>query len=656
VSEKQDQELGMCRDITRRDFLNGVALTTGSLLLPSHFLAAMTAGQDAKTPSDYYPPALTGLRGSHVGSFEVMHKLRDGAFWEEAGKPTDTGEAYDLVVVGGGISGLAAAHYFRKSAGSKAKVLVLENHDDFGGHAKRNEFRIGNRGMLGFGGTFSIESPAPYSAVAKGLIEELGIDVPSFPKYISADIYRSRGLKPSIFFDKETFGTDRLVLNPAPAWGGETRDHPDTTSEAWKTFLADAPLSDQAKHDFQRLHEEKKDYYPGLSSNEKKAKLARISYAKYLTDVIGVSPEIVKLYQAFPHPLFGVGIDAVPAQDAWGFKLPGFAGLNLDPTPGKGMNRDAIPNAEAEKYFFHFPDGNASIARLIVRSLIPEAIPGNSVTDVVTAKADYRRLDEASSPVRIRLNSTVVRVKHVGDVNNVHEVEIAYVKSGKLETVKAANCILACWHVVIPFICEDIPDKQKEALRSAQKVPLLYTNVALRNWTAFQKLGANSIYAPGCYHTGLNLDLPVSIGDYHCSQSPEDPVVVHMMKTPCKPGLPARQQHSKGRAELFNTKFESIERQIREQLARTLGPGGLDPARDIEGITVNRWPHGYAYEYNSLYDDFWFEGGEIPCEVARKPFGRLAIANSDADAYAYTDCAIDQAYRAVGEILKKPNA
>jgi len=641
----------MARKITRRDFLNGVALTAGAALLPSQCLSALAMGEDAKTSTEYYPPALTGLRGSHVGSFEVMHSLRDGGFWEDAGKPTDASEVYDLVVVGGGISGLSAAHYFRKSAGPKAKVLVLENHDDFGGHAKRNEFQIGNRKLLGFGGTFSIESPAPYSSIAKGLIEELQIDVTSFPKYMARDLYRSQGLKPSIFFDKETFGVDRLVVNPTPA-GGETREHPDTSSEAWKKFLAEAPLHEQAKRDFKRIHEEKKDHFPGLTSDEKKARLARISYAKYLTDVVGVSDEIVKLYQAFPHPLFGVGIDAVPAQDAWGFKLPGFAGLDLDPAPGKGMNRDAIPNEEAEKYFFHFPDGNASIARLIVRKLIPEAIPGNSVADVVTAKANYSKLDESSSPLRIRLNSTVVRVKHLGDPVAAKEVEIAYVKGGKLQTVRAANCILACWHVVIPYICEELPDKQKEALSSAQKVPLLYTNVALRNWTSFQKAGANSIYAPGCYHTGINLDLPVSIGDYHCSQKPEEPVVVHMMKTPCQPGLPARQQHSKGRAELFNTKFETIEREIREQLARTVGPGGFDPARDIKAITVNRWPHGYAYEYNSLFDKFWLEGGEIPCEMARKPFGKLAIANADADAYAYTDCAIDQAYRAVQEITK----
>jgi spermidine dehydrogenase len=231
-------------------------------------------------------------------------------------------------------------------------------------------------------------------------------------------------------------------------------------------------------------------------------------------------------------------------------------------------------------------------------------------------------------------------------------VEVAYARGGKVYTVRAAHCILACWHVVIPYICEQLPDAQKAALSSAAKVPLLYTNVALRNWKAFQKLSTNAIYCPGEYHSYMNLDLPVSIGGYECSRQPEDPIVVHMMKTPCKPGRPARDQHLLGRMELFTTTFETMERNIRAQLARVAGPGGFDPANDITAITVNRWPHGYAYEYNSLWDKFWLEGGETPCEVARKPFGRIAIANADAGAYAYTDGAIDQAYRAVGEITK----
>jgi len=651
VNEWKDRELGMRRRITRRDFLNGVAITVGAAILPSGLFALGDTQAGRETLPDYYPPALTGLRGSHPGSFEVAHSLRDGTFWEQAGAPVDSGEAYDLVVVGGGISGLSAAHFFRKLAGPKARILVLDNHDDFGGHAKRNEFHSADRTMLGFGGTFSIQSPAPYSAVAKGLIEELGIDVSSYHKYVNRNLYRSLGLSPKIFFDKETFGVDGLVANPLPHVGGKSESD-EARSHAVRIFLQEVPLSESAKADYRRLVLEKKDYLPGLSSDEKKARLARMSYNSFLRDLVKVSPEVVKLFQPMPQPLFGVGFDAVAAQDAWGLGAPGFAGMNLDPAPGKGMNRDAVPNEEAEKYFFHFPDGNASIARLLVRKLIPQAIPGDSATDVVLARANYAQLDKPDSPVRIRLNSTAVRVKHQGDPGSSKEVEVTYARGGKVYTVHAAHCVLACWHVVIPYICEQLPDKQKEALASAAKVPLLYTNVAIRNWKAFQKLGTNAIYAPGGYHAYMNLDLPVSIGGYECSQSPEEPIVIHMMKTPCKPGNPARVQHVLGRIELFNTTFETMERSIRQQLARVLGPGGFDPANDITAITVNRWPHGYAYEYNSLWDKFWLEGGETPCEVARKPFGRIAIANSDAGAYAYTDGAIDHAWRAVGEIMK----
>jgi len=646
--DSRDRELGMHRRITRRDFINGVAVTVGAAMMPWH---AFGAKADQSSPDDY-PPALTGMRGSHPGSFETAHSVRDGTFWDSAGKPENTGETYDLIVVGGGISGLAAAHFYRKATGGKARILILDNHDDFGGHAKRNEFRSNNSFRLGFGGTFSIESPAPYSTVAKGLIEELGIDVPSYSKYLAGNLYPSFGLRPKIFFDKETFGTDKLVVNFTTRGWNESEDPENHSSKLFKEFLAEAPIAEQAKHDLQQLIQQPKDYYPGLTSDEKKAKLARISYANYLRDVAGVHQDIVKMYQAVVHGLFGVGIDAVAAQDAWGFDLPGFAGLKLDPTPGKGMNRDAIPSAEAEKYFFHFPDGNASIARLLVRNLIPDAIPGSSSSDVVLAKARYDKLDRESSPVRIRLNSTAVRVKHVGDAGSAQEVEVTYARAGKVYTAKAKNSILACWHVMIPYICEELPAKQKEALASAQKVPLLYTNVLIRNWTSFQKVGANAVYAPGMYHSGVNLDLPVSIGGYECAQKPEEPIVVHMMKAACHPGLPARQQHSYGRMELYTTTFETMERNIRDQLARTVGPGGFDPARDIAAITVNRWPHGYAYEYNSLFDSFWLEGGVTPCEIARQPHGRIAIANADAGAYAYTDEAINQAYRAVSEITK----
>ena len=645
----RDRELGMDRPIRRRDFLNGVAVAIGAPLVADYPLLAGQSG-GAQPASTYYPPALTGMRGTHPGSYDTAHALRDHTFWNHADKPSDTGERYDLVIVGGGISGLSAAHFYRKAAGNGPRILILDVLDDFGGHAKRNEFDVGGRKLLGYGGTYAIESPSPYSPIAKSVIDELGIDPYSTPRVLDRKLYPSLGMGPGVFFDKETFGADVLLPDPKPIKDADFGD-PGTTETHWKVFHEQAPLPAQAKKDIQRIYEGHDDYMPGLSSSEKKARLARMSYAKYLTEIVGADPAVVKYFQTRPHAYFGVGIEAVSAQDAWGFALPGFEGLDLGTEPGPGISHDSIQNDEAEKYWFHFPDGNASIARLLVRKMLPAAIPGNSIEDVVTARADYARLDEAGSNVRIRLNSTVTRVEHLGDVDSAKEVEIAYVKDGKLQSVRAGHCILACWHSMIPYLTSEISERQRKALASAAKVPIVYANVVVKNWTAFHKAGVNSVYAPGSYFNGFQLDLPVSMGDYKCPRAPEEPIVVHLMKTPCRPGLPARDQHRAGRIELYGTTFEAFERHIRDEMGRSLVSGGFDPARDIAAITVNRWPHGYAYEYNSLWDPFWLEGGEQPCVVARQPFGRVAIANADAAAYAYTDAAIDEAYRAVDDLL-----
>jgi spermidine dehydrogenase len=584
-----------------------------------------------------YPPALTGLRGSHQGSFEALHSLRDGAFWKSAPSPRATGEEYDLVVVGGGISGLAAAWFFTK-ARPGARILVLDNHDDFGGHARRNEFTQDGRTYIGYGGTQSVDSPAPYSAVSRGLIEELGIDVARYPKVLDAALYKSLGLRSAVFFDKETFGVDRVVP-------GDVRE---------PAFLAAAPLDEAVRRDLQRLLTEKQDPMPGLTSAEKKARLARMSYADFVTKLRRLDPRVLWPFQTSTHPLFGVGVDAVPAQDAFALDLPGFAGMDLDETPGPGQNLDTIRHPDAEDYYFHFPDGNASIARLLVRRLIPAAIPGSTMDDVVTARADYGKLDAAGATVRVRLSSSVMRVRHTGAAGAGQRVEVAYLKDGSLQTVTARAAVLACWHTVIPALCPELPAAQKAALAYAIKVPLVYTNVFLRSWTSFQKLRVRRVSMPSMWHTSVSLDFPVSIGAYRHQSDPSGPSVVHLSKAACQPGLPTRDQHRAGRAQLLSTSFDSIERGIRDSLGRALGAGGFDPARDILGITVNRWPHGYAYQYNSLADDFWLNGGEPPCVVARRPFGRLAIANADAGAYAYTDGAIDHAHRAVQEVLSLP--
>ena len=631
--------------LARRDFLNGVALAVGGALLPPRDALGLALAEPGRDGAPY-PPALTGLRGSHDGSFEVAHALRDGSFWATAGAPADTGERYDLIVVGAGISGLASAWFFRKAAPS-ARILVLDNHDDFGGHARRNEFRVGGRILLGYGGAFAIDSPAPYSPVASALVAELGVVTSRWAHMFERGLYRGLGMGPAIFFDRETFGVDRLV--PAPGGiaelGGATARM--GQADPFTTFLADAPLSQPAKRDLERLFKRPGDYLPGLDDREKKSRLARMSYADFLLKTAGCDRGVPPLFQARPHSLYGLGIDAVSALDAWGLGLPGFGGMKLDSTAGPGMGLDARPGPRSP--FLHFPDGNATIARLLVQRLIPRAVPGRGADDVAVARVDYTRLDEPGS-ARLRLGSTAVRVRHTAHDG---EVELDYVRAGRLARVRARSCVLACWNGMIPFLCPELPQAQREALAYATKVPIVYTNVVLRSWQSFHALRLSHAHCPGSFHTSVGLDLPVRVASYRPPRRPEEPIVVQMLRTPCRPGLAAREQHRAGRQELFMTPFAAFEQAVRAQLTRMLGAGGFEASRDILALTVNRWPHGYAYQYNSLWDPFWIDGGPLPCVAARQPFGRIAIANADAAAYSYTDAAIDQAHRAVAELLAR---
>jgi spermidine dehydrogenase len=579
--------------ITRRDFLDGVAIGIGALV----------AGCGG-APAIPYPPMRTGMRGSHPGAFEVAHRLRDGTL--ALGDVTDTDERYDLIVVGAGISGLAAAEFFRQQRGGS--VLVLDNHDDIGGHARRNEFLVGGHPLVSYGGTESIEYPEQYSKVARGLLADIGILLTS-----RTEIVRPKRLGPATFFDTETFGTDRLVT-------GEDDELADE-------FLARCPITAVVRADLVRLRSPI-DHWPGTTSADAKARLAKLSYRSFLADVVKLSPGALAWFQTRTHSLYGVGIDAVPALDCWGLEFPGFAGMGLDAdalSPGMGRTPRLEMTGGGD---VQYADGNATVARRLVQRLVP-LVGGERIA--------YEVLDHAGTPVRIRLSSTVVRVRERGD-----DVAVTYVRGDRAYAVSARACVLACWNGVIPYLVPELPAAQRTALAYGAKVPLVYTNVAVRDWRAFDRVGVGRIAIPGGYFTSARLEL------HSRTARPEMPAVVKLVRTPCKPGLASRDQHRAGRAELLATPFATFEHAVRDLLGRMLGI--ID--RDIAAITVNRWAHGYTYEYNSLWDPAWPPGQE-PCAIGRQPFGRIAIANADAGAYAYTDGAIDQAWRAITEIVRR---
>lgn len=642
-----DEALGMDRPITRRDFLDGAAVAIGAAALAGcapQAPAAVGQPEDPAAPG-YYPPTRTGLRGSHPGAFEAAHALRDGQLKPEG--VVELAETYDLLVVGGGISGLSAAWFYRQ-AHPNARILILENHDDFGGHAKRNEFHLGGGLQLLNGGTLMIDSPRPFSAVAAGLITALGIDPVALAKASDhEEVYSRRGLTRGVFFDSETFGRDALVVGEA--WDPETPDRAGPLS----AMLARAPLTAAGRADILRVETGRTDYLAGLRVSEKMDRLSRASYRDYLAKVVKVGPEALAFYQNRTHDEWGVGIDAVSALDCWGFGLPGFDGLGLDHGRTQRMGYTAGGySATGGSYRFHFPDGNASIARLLVRGLIPGAIPGGSAQDVVTARCDYGALDRPGVPVRLRLNSVVVKVANIGGAAASQGVEATYMRRGQAYRLRAGAAVLAGYNMMIPYLAPELPEPQKTALHQLVKVPLVYATVALTNWRAFAKLKLREVQAPGGYFCSFSLAPPQAIGGYASATTPDQPVLVRMVRTPCQAGAATeRDQHRAGRYELLSTSFEDFEREIRSQLGRTLAGGGFDPARDIAGLAINRWPHGYAYEFNPLYDSPDIPDAERPHVIGRRRCGRMVIANSDSGAAAYTDSAIDQAHRAVQELL-----
>ena len=607
---------GLNIPIERRDFIHGSGLLGLGLGLESH---ALSSTEGVLHPSTY-PPSLTGLRGSHPGSFEAAHAFaRDGL---ALANPKQDVDHFDAVIVGAGISGLAAAHYYLQQFGNDKRILILDNHDDFGGHAKRNEFHQGGRLHLAIGGTHNLEY-WQFSHTVNELMGLLGVDIKSLRAQSEFNYGRTGRHAHSIWFDRQTYGRDQLIK-------GCSLKGPPSASPL--PYLDQFPISAAARQELRQFYEAKTDCLADMTADARSDFLHSTSYFHFLRDKGGLGDEALQLFAKACHGSWGLETACLSVAEALDEGLPG---LNL-----VGESADESDWSYPAAFF---PDGNASIARLLVAHLIPKITDQADATTIATAPFDYQYLDQPGHPVRIRLLSTVTDVRHTDQ-----GVSTTYIAEGKPRQVRSTHVIMACYHSVIPYICPELPERQKQAQAYQIKYPLMLTNVLIRSRQPFDLLGIDGTTCPGRMHAGLFLMNGINTGGYrhHLTEPGATVVAFWGSLSPPSTAVDLRSQLRASRQRMLDLSFEDYEIEVREVLNGLLGNHGFDADRDILAITVNRWPHGYSHEYLDLWDDD-YPAGQAPHEIARARYGQIAFANSDAGASAYTHTAIEEAFRAV---------
>jgi spermidine dehydrogenase len=634
----------MKKGITRRDFINGVSIAAASAAImdPRTLLAEAVANTSPNAVGDNYPPALTGLRGNHDGAYEVAHALAWNG--KSPASYTDLDEEYDLVVVGTGISGLAAAYFYQQKAGKDKRILLLDNHDDFGGHARRNEFDYNGTMLLGGGGSGNFEDPEKYSPESKGLVDDLGFDLDKLRSAQTPRGFQASMEAPmAMFNDRESYGADSVVPGYwLPAWQGAGN---------YKELIGALPLSGSEKKALTAFVDGSAELKKPLPDGDMLHTMKSISYQTFATEYAGLSKRTTRLFDPYLRVTYCVGTDSISILEGIKSGMPGLGLLGpeaLEALKSSGFFMEGVD-------FIFMPDGNASFTRQIVRRLIPEVAPGETVENLIDTRFDYSQLDRADHNVRLRLNSTVLNVVNDASKDGAdRSVSVSYVQDGEALRVKAKHCILACYNGVIPHICPQLPDEQKKNVAYGVKSPLLVANVLIRNARPFQEAGGEVYMCPDSYFALVTTGFGMDLGNYKTPTGPDDPLVVYMLTSPPVENdgtQTIRDLYRLGRHQLLATSFEDYERKIRDQLTGLFGPTGFDADRDIEAITLNRWSHGYAYGYMDLYDPEWPEG-EAPHELGRMPLGRISFAGSDTHADAHLNGAVDAGWRAVQEQLK----
>lgn len=650
----EDRELGMDRFISRRNFMHGASAAAGlAAMMGGAPLSAAAAAQAPYAPAQAgaYPPLRTGLRGFHPGAYEPVHDL----VWGGRTPPDaeSTGEIYDLVVVGGGLSGLASAYYYRKLAGPGARILILDNLEGVGGHAQRNEFEYEGRVLYANAGSAYLVTPSQWSREARSILDDLGVAKGDPRDSTDQNVYASRDMGGAVLFPGEVFGRDHLVRG--------------SLTQPTAEFLAQTPLPAAQRADLDKLMNGRTDYLAGKTEDEKIDLLRGMSYRDYLLNVVGLSEESLN----FVKGAWAMGLDTCSAWFAFFRHRPGFEGLGLS-RPDKSPESE-----ESRQDDYTLPGGNSDLARLIIRSLIPEALPAGDVFEIADKRMDYSVLDREANATRIRQSSIVYNVRHLGRAPRIlepdaREVQISYLNQGRALSVKAANVVMACMNNVIPHICTDVPDAQVGPLHMAVRAANISTNVLFRNWRAFEQARLRSVTSPYTFYGSMSLSSPRRFGPVTPSLSPEEPVIASfgtggnsgilsnpvMVRALCgenapEIGMPADDQYRIVRQGLLSAPLELFEREVRLLASKALAGTDFDPARDIVAVAVNRWGHGFATGTNELFDGPPEPGQPLPTVLARQKFGRIAIANTDAGGVSTVQTAFDQAWRAVNDLQSR---
>lgn len=612
--------------ITRRDFLNGTALSIAAGIAPGQLLAATGPA------SASYPPALTGLRGNHAGTYTLAHSLaREGATYPGV----LAREAYDLVVIGGGIGGLAAAWFYQRQFGNKRRILILDNHDDFGGHAKRNEFTVRGRTLVTYGGSAEMPPSANDNTAVKTLLAGLGIEPTAQARALPGQDYERRGMGRAVFFDAAHFGRDQWLAGDPFAGlvdmrlrGGPVPTVGTGGTDALRDFLAQAPLPPPDRDALLRLAQGSTDFLAGMPADARRSYLQATRYAAFLRDKAGIGLGGLRFLRSRSQDAYALDADGISVAQAIAIALPAGAGTP-EPVVDPGLGK-----SPASRQWF--ADGNATLARALVAQLVAGVLPPGAKASG-DARIDYGKLDQDGNAVRIRLNSTAIAVEP-----DVRITRVTYGWQGNLQRVEAQHVIVAGYGMMVPFILPTLPAPAKAALRAEVKAPLVYSKVALDNWRAFDALKTWRIHAPTMAYSDLWLEAAAGGRD--------DPVVLHMLYVPSVPdsGMQARERFRAGRAFLLGTPFDVLERDIRAQLDRMLAAGGFSAARDIRGITVNRWAHGYSYMPSTMVPGD--ANLQAALEQAGRGVGNVRIAGADVAGSPSVTAAIDQAQRAVSSL------